>query len=224
MNKHSSSQHEAWAEGTAADGYFYRNRSRLDADQPLSRSTLACASYIKPNERILEIGTANGRILEQLRRLTECEAHGTDPSPAAIADGQQRYPALHLSLGSADKIGYPDAFFDAVLFGFCLYLVDRNLLMRVVAEADRVLSGNAGRLMITDFDPTFPHRNPDKHLPGMWSYKAQYADLWRANPQYVLAEKVPLSHVGDTFHQDPNERIAIWILVKCQSSAYPDHG
>jgi adenylyltransferase/sulfurtransferase len=40
---------------------------------------------------------------------------------------------------------------DLVLFGFCLYLVDRKLISRVVAEADRVLK-DTGFLGIVDFD------------------------------------------------------------------------
>lgn len=217
-----SMQHQAWASGGAADDFFERNRGSLDADKPTSKSTLLFSSYIARADRVLEVGTANGRILEQLRRMTECEGYGIDPSQAAIADGQKRYPNLHLSVGMADRIEYPDGYFNVVLFGFCLYLIDRIFLMRVVAESDRILTADGGRLMITDFDPANPHRRPFKHHKGLWTYKMQYPDLWLANPNYVVAEKVPFSHEAEGFHVDPNERVASWILWKRDADAYPE--
>jgi len=221
MSNQQTGQHQAWASGDTADAYFQRNQSKLDADESPARSTLFFARYIKRGDKVLEIGTANGWVLEQLRRLTGCDAYGMDPSHKAIADGRTRYPELQLSLGTADKIDHPDGFFQVVLFGFCLYLIDRALLMRAVAESDRVLS-NSGRLMITDFDPATPHRRPFSHQEGVWSYKMQYPELWLANPTYVLAEKISYSHHGERFHTDTNERVASWILVKQHEHAYPE--
>lgn len=213
-------QHRAWSEGCAADEWFNRNRSMLTADISPSRSVRLFASYIQAGQKVLEIGSSNGHQLEKLRRLTQCEGFGIDPSLAAIADGKPKYPNLKLAVGTADKLEFPDESFDAVIFGFCLYLVDRTLLMRVVAEADRVLRGN-GMLMITDFDPVMPHRRPFKHQEGLWSYKMQYPDLWLANPSYVLAGKVSYSHEGEEFHANPNERIASWVLAKQGADTYP---
>jgi len=221
MSNKQSGQHQAWASGDAADEYFRRNRPKLNADESPARSTLLYAGYLKSGDRVLEIGTANGWVLEQLRRLTGCEPYGMDPSHEAVADGRIRHPALQLSVGTADKIDYPDAFFQAVLFGFCLYLLDRTLLMRAVAESDRVLC-DSGRLMITDFDPVTPHRRPFMHQKGTWSYKMQYPALWLGNPGYILAEKISYSHHGDTFHPDASERVASWILVKRNEDAYPE--
>jgi ubiquinone/menaquinone biosynthesis C-methylase UbiE len=220
-----STQHEAWASGASADAYFQRNRVVLDAERSPSRSTRFLVSHINSGDRVLEVGVANGRVLEQLRRLSGCIGYGTDPSPAAIADGRSRYPDLHLAVGTADQIDHTDAFFDVVLFGFCLYLVDRRLLARVVAEADRVLAPGRGRLMITDFDPPATNRREFKHQPGLWSFKMDYSALWLANPQYVLAGKIAFSHGAEAFHDDPGERIASWVLIKQDANiAYPLQG
>jgi ubiquinone/menaquinone biosynthesis C-methylase UbiE len=221
MGDPSSTQKDAWSSGLAADNYFKRNQSTLDADQPTERATRLYASYIEEGDRVLEIGTANGRFLEQLRRLSRCEAYGIDPSPLAIQNGCSRYPRLHLRVGTADKIEYPDGFFNVVIFGFCLYLVDRKDLMGVVAESDRVLAGG-GRLMITDFDPPQVCRRPFKHQEGVWSYKMQYPKLWLANPVYVFAEKVAFSHTHPTFHKESQERVASWVLAKQNETAYPE--
>lgn len=222
MKKTVREQHLAWSEGKAADEWFERNRSRLVADSPLPKSTRCFSGHISAGHRILEIGASNGHQLHKLRQLTGCEAFGIDPSVSAVADGKFKYPGLALAVGTADRLEFPDASFDAVIFGFCLYLVDRSLLMRTIAEADRVLR-QGGRLMIVDFDPAVAHRRPFAHQPGLWSYKMGYADLWLANPEYVLVEKCSYSHEGDHFHADPGERVAAWVLAKqAHDDAYPE--
>lgn len=217
-------QHLAWSEGKAADEWFERNRSKLGAGSPLLKSIRCFSSHIGAGYRVLEIGAANGHQLHKLQQLTGCEAFGIDPSISAIADGKVNYPGLGLAVGTADRLEFPDASFDVVIFGFCLYLVDRSLLMRTVAEADRVLR-QGGRLMIVDFDPAVAHRRPFAHQPGLWSYKMSYPDLWLANPEYVLVEKCSYSHEGDNFHADPGERVAAWVLAKqAHDDAYPELG
>ncbi len=222
MKKTVLEQHLAWSEGKAADEWFERNRSRLGTDSPLPKSTRCFSAHISPGQRILEVGASNGHQLHKLQQLTGCEAFGIDPSGSAVADGKIKYPGLGLEVGTADRLEFPDASFDAVIFGFCLYLVDRGLLMRTAAEADRVLR-HGGRLMIVDFDPAVVHRRPFAHQPGLWSYKMDYADLWLANPEYVLVEKCSYSHEGDKFHADPGERVAAWVLAKqAHDDAYPE--
>lgn len=222
MKKTVREQHLAWSEGKAADEWFERNRVKLGAEASLLRSTKLFSSHIVAGHRVLEIGASNGHQLHKLQQLTGCEAFGIDPSISAIADGKTKYPGLGLSTGTADKLEFPDECFDVVILGFCLYLVDRSLLMRAVAEADRVLR-RGGMLMIADFDPAVTHRRPFAHQQGLWSYKMCYPDLWLASPDYVLVEKCSYSHEGDEFHSDPGERVAAWVLVKqSHDDAYPE--
>lgn len=222
MKKTGLEQHLAWSEGKAADEWFERNRAKLGADASLSRSTRLFSSHIAAGHRVLEVGASNGHQLHKLRQLTGCEAFGIDPSVSAIVDGKTNYPDVALSVGTADKLEFPDAFFDTVIFGFCLYLVDRGFLMRIVAEADRVLR-QGGMLMIVDFDPAVTHRRPFVHQQGLWSYKMCYPDIWLASPEYVLVEKCSYSHEGDQFHADPGERVAAWVLAKqSHDDAYPE--
>lgn len=215
-------QHDAWAAGEAADAWFERNKPKLTGTASGDKATRLFAAHISAGQRVLEIGVANGHRLDRLRELSGCDGFGIDPSPAAIVDGTAKYDALHLAVGTAEKLGFPDGFFDAVIFGFCLYLVDRRMLAQVVAEADRVLAFG-GRLMIVDFDPATPCRRPFVHHPGLWSYKMCYPNLWLANPEYVLAEKVCYSHDGEVFHADPGERVGAWVLIKQEMDAgYPE--
>jgi ubiquinone/menaquinone biosynthesis C-methylase UbiE len=214
-------QHGAWAGGAAADAWFRRNAQALEPASLNSKSVRLFSAHLKADQRVLEIGCANGYQIERLRLMTGCRANGIDPSPAAIADGTGRFPNVQLAVGTADALAFDDASFDAVIFGFCLYLVDRSLLSRVVAEADRVLRPG-GRLMITDFDPAHPHRRAFKHQTGLWSYKMQYPTLWLASPAYTLVEKVAFSHEAEEFHSDPDKRVASWVLAKQDEQSLPE--
>lgn len=210
-------QYQAWTTGGAANDWFQRNRQKyetMSVTPPIELFT----KYVKPSQRVIEIGCCTGHHLNLLQQRTRCFGVGTDPSIEAIAYGRQQYPHLQLFVGTADRLNFidcpfRDASFDAVWFSFCLYLVDRDYLCKVVLEADRVLKAG-GYLFIADFDPVQPCRRTYVHDPGLWSYKMNYPALWLANPAYTLVEKVPYSHTTYTFHADPQERLAAWVLYK----------
>ncbi|MFZ3266902.1 MAG: class I SAM-dependent methyltransferase [Terriglobales bacterium] len=204
--------------GGEGDAYLRRNLAKLNAGN-VSEDVRLFARYLKPCAKILEIGCANGVKLTQLQALVPCEGWGIDPSAEAIRTGSQRFPNLHLSVGTADQLEFPDASFDFVIFGFCLYLVDRPLLTRVMAEADRVLR-DRGFLGITDFDAQTPLKRPYTHHPGVWSYKLDYGELFASLPHFVLADKISYSHSGGSFTFDPQERVASWVLAKDHEGVY----
>jgi Methylase involved in ubiquinone/menaquinone biosynthesis len=197
------------------DRYFERNATK-------DINSSACAFYrnfIKPGDRVLEIGCSSGKNLEYLQMSAGCEAYGIDPSAKAIETGKRSFEELKLTIGTSDRLDFSDKFFNVVIFGFCLYLVDRELLARSVAEADRVLK-NEGYLIITDFDAKFPLKRPYKHKPGVFSYKMDYAALFLANPSYSMADKQCFSHVEQQFNPDPADRVASVALYKNHLHAY----
>jgi ubiquinone/menaquinone biosynthesis C-methylase UbiE len=200
------------------DRYLSRNTSALSPDE-IPESVRLFATYVKPGDKVLEIGCANGVKLHQLRSLVPCEVWGIDPSAAAVAAGSETFPDVSLSVGTADRLEFADESFDFVILGFCLYLVDRTLLARSMAEADRVLR-NRGFLGITDFDAKTPVKRPYSHCAGVWSYKLDYGGLFAAMPQFVLAEKISYSHSDGGFTFDAQERVATWVLAKDQDGAY----
>lgn len=203
------------------DAYFRRNAkgydpARLD-ETPLAHAVVQ--RYVAAGGSVLEIGCANGLNLERLRRTSGCQGSGIDPSAAAIEAGRFAFPALDLRVGTADALPFADGQFDLVWFGFCLYVTDRALLPRVVAEADRVLK-DGGCLVIVDFDPGQPVKRRYSHAAGVSSYKTDYARMFLGFPQYVLAEKRPFSHAGDRFHPDPAERLSVQVLYKDNAGGY----
>lgn len=121
--------------------------------------------------------------------------------------------AMTLVRGTAECLPLADESTDLLLFGFCLYLVDRHHLLPAMAEAHRVLKPG-GFLAIVDFDPSQPHRRIYAHHEGLWSYKQDYARIPLATGLYSLAAKTPLSHSGAGFGEDPDERIALTVLYK----------
>lgn len=207
----------------AADAYFERNRAGMDASRPPSQSTLLIASFIKPGDRVLEIGCANGYRLEQLRLLAECECWGVDISRAAIDDGTMKYRQVTMFMAATPRIDFkPDGLFNVVITGFMLYVLNRHDLTATVAECDRLLAPN-GKLVVTDFDPAYPHARANKHEPGTFVYKMDYPKLWLANPQYALAGKIAFTEHLHAFCDDADQRLATSVLVKqAVETAYPE--
>ncbi len=209
----SNQQKSAFLNGEG-DQYLRRNIPKLRAED-----VRLFAGYIRPQAPVLEIGCANGIRLVQLAALVPCEGWGIDPSGEAIRLGSQQFPNLHLKVGTADQLDFPDNSFDMVIFGFCLYLIDRSLLTRVMAEADRVLR-DRGFLGITDFDVTTPCKRRYVHHEGIWSYKSNYGKLFAELPHFVMVRKISYSHEAGDFSFDPQERVSSWVLAKDHESAY----
>jgi len=204
------------------DQWFLRNRAGLaspSAIRDLAVGRVAAQLPADACTRVLEIGCGQGDNLDALARLARIEAHGVEPSQAAVQAGQAAYPGLALRTGTADALPHDDASMDVVWFGFCLYLIDRSLLMRSVAEADRVLR-DGGLLVIVDFDPDVPCVRPYHHRAGLHSYKMDHARLFLANPAYTLVEKHATSHATGRWHPDPQERVAVTLCRKTLVQGY----
>lgn len=201
-------QTEAFRAGEG-DAYFRRNKNRevrgalIDFFTPL----------IRPGDNVLEIGCSHGSHIAALVAKTGCIGFGLDPSKEAIGVGRSEFRNLCLEVGTAQKIPFARTF-DVVLFGFCLYIMDRNAVMPAIAEADRILKPG-GHLGIWDFDPPYPQKRTYHHLPGLFSYKMDYSRLFLANPAYALIDKRSLSMSGvDAFDEEPGERLGVWGMKK----------
>jgi SAM-dependent methyltransferase len=207
--------------GGEADNWFRRNEGALGSGDAMHRAIVEhVARHLeKTTTRVLEVGCANGHNLASLARYGAVEGLGLDPSTHAVASGLETWPTLDLRVGTADCLPTGDGQVDMLWYGFCLYLIDRPLLFRVVAEADRVLR-DGGTLVIHDFDPGTPRARKYVHREGVWSYKMDYSALFLANPEYNLIEKWSFSHAGPRWDCDPEERLGLWILKKSRSRAY----
>lgn len=198
------------------DAWYQRNETA-----PPSVATARIAANLRPGQAILEVGCADGRNLAALAAQTPGRYVGVEPSAAAVAAGRERWPMLELRTGTAEELPFEAGTFDVVILGFFLYLADRTLLPRIVAETDRVLR-DGGLLAIVDFDPPSPRRRPYHHAHGLSSYKMDHARLFLAFPSYALQEKMAFHHGGEGWARDEDERLALNLLRKDVAGGYPD--
>lgn len=170
------------------DKWYERNKQ---AELDYTVVNTLCGLDPKPNS-ILEVGCGNARYLGELHRYFGGKAVGIDPSKKAIFEGRKAFPSLRLKHNDAiPGLRWEWALhyeYDLILFGFCLYILDRSDLFLAVAYSDAILK-NGGFLAIHDFDPPKPKVVPYKHVEGLSSYKMDYSSLWLANPGYSLVYK-----------------------------------
>lgn len=198
------------------DSWFERNREKLidvSDDFPIETIKRVLSPFNEKIVNILEIGCSNGAKLNDLSTFFNATGYGLDPSEKAITIGKKEFPTLKLSVGTAQNIEHTNESFDLVYFGFCLYLLDRNTVLRAVAESDRVLRAG-GFLAILDFEPSGRRRNPYHHLRGVTTFKNSYAEFFTAGGHYYLVAKDSLSTETNQFSPDRDKRVTITILYK----------
>lgn len=211
-----SKQKDAFLSGEA-DSWFERNLPGFSKAQPELEDL---KGFFEPGARVLEIGCSGGRY-SSFFMGRGASFVGIDPSEKAIQAARHAYEEGEFHLGTADKLPFDNESFDLIFFSFCLYVIDRPLLAKVVSEADRVLK-NKGFLAILDFEPPFPSQRPYAHVPGLISYKMDYGKIFLSFPHYVPAFKRVFSHRSDAllFEAAPQERTSLQILFKDHASSY----
>jgi ubiquinone/menaquinone biosynthesis C-methylase UbiE len=176
---------------------------------------------------IMEVGCSAGYRLAFLKeQFTGCEIYGIDPSTQAIEYGQTvlKLSGKEIESATADNLSHiPDNSFDCVIVGFVFYVVDRSLLLKVVAEIDRVLK-NKGDLILIDFFSTVPRRNHYHHIKSvqMYSYKQEYEKLFLSTQSYHLLAKDTLNHSTNNYCSTDNfyDKYSFYLLKKDLEAVY----
>jgi SAM-dependent methyltransferase len=219
-------QLRAFTEGEG-DRWFERNRQALvDPDAAGDPPLRLIEAYGLRPENVLEVGAANGYRLAALASALGCRVTGLEPSAAAVADGLARFPGVRLQIGGGNAIPFDESF-DLVIVNFVLHWVDRSLLLRTVAEIDRVIS-DGGFLVIGDFLPSHPVRRPYHHLPGegVFTYKQDYAAIFLASGCYQQIATLSGDHSSAALTPivEDDNRSATWLLRKRLEGLYEDRG
>ncbi len=206
-----ASEGDAWFERNQAavassDNVWHRRIIEL-LGSLLSTDLLATS----PPPRLLEVGCANGALLQTIQTDLEVACWGLEPSPAAVADAVER--GLKVVRGTADRLEFPDASFDVVIYGFCLYLCDVEDYERIMAECERVLTAN-GFVIILDFFADMPHSNQYHHYAGVKTHKADWAALFQKHSQYVRLHHTIGGHHGGHFTLAREEWVGLTLLAK----------
>jgi len=176
-----------------ADAWFDRNVDVLEGYDPTKDIILKIFNDygLTPNN-VLEVGCSYGYRLNAIKNiLPNSKVVGIAASSKAIEYGKDKYLNLDLLNYTADDLSsFGDEYFDTIIIGFVFYVVDRSLLLKVVAEIDRVLK-NGGNLIILDFYSTAPSKNPYQHIKGVeaYSYKQKYEETFLASKLYLEVGK-----------------------------------
>lgn len=201
------------------DAWFTRNQlsvanRKLPDDDAVLREILDILSGdSNRNLRVLEVGCGDGTRLAWLKNNLNVVCYGIDPSTQAAAAAKAK--GIVAQVGTADALPFENNSFDIVIFGFCLYLCDREDLFRIASEADRVLR-SPGWMIILDFYSPEPRARTYHHRPGVLSYKMDYSNLFTWHPDYVCMTHKIRDH-GETNHTDlPDEWVAVSVMRKCQ--------
>lgn len=215
-------QNRIFLEGEG-DAYYIRNYEYI-LNRKIDQLILPYEKYISKASKILEIGCGIGQNLNYFREKFGCEVYGVEPSGMAVDKGKEIFPEVNFFQGTSDDLPFEDEMFDLIIIGTCLYLVDRKLIIRTIAEVDRTLK-DGGIVGNGDFDIKIPSSNGYKHKEGLKSYKMDYSTLFTAFPHYSLIEKIQKEPENTKdFYKNLNERMALTIMYKCHGDAYYGKG
>lgn len=66
------------------------------------------------SSRVLEVGCGTGNYLTAIEKTAHCFCWGCDPSSQMLSEASKQSRSLQLQQGRAEKLNYPDAYFDLV--------------------------------------------------------------------------------------------------------------
>lgn len=209
------------------DRWFERNRRVLNAfdasaDLPLKLIRL----YGLTPERVLEIGAANGFRLAAIHQCTGAEAVAVEPSAQAVLNGKASFPFITFIRGTASAVPLRESF-DLVIVNFVFHWIDRQSLLRAVAEVDRLVR-DGGYLLIGDFYPANQLQVRYHHLESeeVYTYKQDYAATFLASRLYHPVSFLTADHASKELQARvaENERIGAWLLRKELHGHYIEPG
>jgi len=139
----------------------HRKINPLVLEALISEGRLTCQS------RVLEVGCGTANYLSAVEALTNCHAHGCDPSEEMLAQARTRSNTLQLQLGSAEKIDHPSNTFDLVFSIDVIHHLENH--RDYYLEAWRVLKPG-GRLVL--------------YVPNRWYPFETHGVYWRGRYHY----------------------------------------
>jgi protein-L-isoaspartate(D-aspartate) O-methyltransferase len=122
---------------TGYGGYYDDGRWEITAKQLIDTYKL------KPGDKILDVGCGKGFLLNEIKKIIpEIEIFGFDVSEYAIS----KIPISikkNITVSSAEKINYPESFFDLVISINVLHNLELEKLMMALSEIQRVSKKNS---------------------------------------------------------------------------------
>ena len=206
-----------------ADDFFLRNIKHYNEnlfDEKI-------INLIKTNnlkaEKVLEIGCANGKYLNQYSKLLKSKkSYGVDLSKKAIGDGKRKYKNLNLLKISSLEIDKIKLNFDFIICGFFLYQLDRELIFNQFDLIYKKLNKN-GLLLIVDFDPLFKHSNINFNKKNLMSYKMSYDNFLVESGLFEILYKLKYKTLTRDKRKFKSEKIYLKLFKKINfQKSYPE--
>jgi len=146
-------------------------------------STILRLADVGPGQRILDVGTGTGNLLERVR-ARGCEFWGIDFSPKMLETAQEKLPSAHfvcadLTTGIPQEVAGP---FDVILSAYTFHEFDTPTKLRLVARlVDRLREG--GRLLIGDV--------AFETADALSNAREEYAEWWEEEDYWIAARDLP---------------------------------
>lgn len=139
-----------------ANAWFERNHAATQKrnygkDDPVIQAIYSCLhadSQVGRGGKLLEVGCGEGKPLHWITENVGLQWYGVEPSEKAVSIARKK--TVQVIQETADQLDFENQPFDFLVFGFSLYLCDREDLFRIASEAHRVLKPN-GWLIVHDF-------------------------------------------------------------------------
>lgn len=209
-----------------ANAWFERNLSVIEKyDANRDRVITLVKEYNLRPTKILEIGSSAGYRINALKTIyNDCEVYGIDPSVDAIQYGKEHFSDVNFIHGTADKLDdFQNQSVDIVIVGFVFYVIDRDILFKVISEIDRVLK-NGGILIIVDFFSEKSLRNVYEHINEFtaFSFKQNYDEIFTSSKLYYLLDKSTWNHSEKIPDATDNyfDKYSISLLKKDMNASY----
>ena len=200
---------------TEGDEYYKRNEeyetSTFFKHDPVCNSIIEIANTFYEKATILEVGCSDGRRLKALKEKYNWVYQGVEPSTIAIESG--KIDGIEMLKGSAEELPIEAKSVDILIYGFCLYLCDREELFSICAEGNRVTKDKSW-IIIHDFWAKADTSNDYHHKQGIKSYKTKPEEMFSWHPSFTVMDTKIRDISNQTYTDNKDEWVKTSVIRK----------
>ena len=178
------------------DNYYERNKN-IKFKKDLLYKEIQKKSKIYNISKLLEVGCGSGERLNLLNKNLNIKCYGLEPSKKAVNSIKKKYKKIIVKRGTANNFIFKNINFNAVVFGFCLYLVDIDHFTKVYEETDKVTK-KGSLIFIKDFYSNEFRSFLYKHNKKIIVNKYDFSRIFSWSPKFQVISKKFFDHDNPT--------------------------